>query len=104
VGTKKNTVREFRTITGDDVRSTQHRTVVTFEKSLLGGHLKTVASELLHNPLGTVFVSLAVHRTGTEVALLLTEGVGTVGTEGRANRVSDGRVGVGGLLAKTAGE
>ena len=102
VGADEDAVSEFWTITGDDVRGSEHGAVVTFEQGLLGGDTHAIGFELLHDPRTTIFVSLTVHRTRAKVALGLAEGVGTVCTEGRAYGLGrDGIVARRCLLAET---
>ena len=64
------------------------------------GH--TIRLKFLDNPLLTVIMCLAVHRTRTEVTLLLTELVGTIGTKRRTYGLHRDAV-VGGLLAEATG-
>ena len=103
VGTEQDTVGEFRTVAGDDVRSPKYRAIIALEQSVLGYHLQPITGELLHDPLTTVFVGLAVHRARTEVALLLTKGISAVGTEGGTHRLQGNIIRVCRLLAKTTG-
>ena len=104
VGADEDAVSEFWTITGDDVRGSEHGAVVAFEQGLLGGDTHAIGLELLHDPCATVVVGLAVHGARAKVALGLAEGVGTVCTEGRAYGLGrDGVVVRRRLLAEAAG-
>ena len=102
MGTNKDTISEFRTIAGDDIRRAQHRTVVALEQSLLGRHLQPITGELLHDPSTTIIVGLTVHRTRAKVALLLTKSIGTISTESRTYWLHGNSLSRRSLLAQTA--
>jgi hypothetical protein len=70
---------------------------------MLLGDRQTVTRELRGYPTGALLMGVAVHHTGPEVALLLTEGIGTIGTEHRTHGLESRRIIVRGrLLAKPA--
>ena len=72
MGTEQNTIGYFWFKAGDDVGTLQNRTVVPLQVCLLGRYRQTERCKFLCDPFPTSLVGLAVHRTRTEVALLLT--------------------------------
>ena len=95
VGTDEDAVLELGLVAGYDVRALQDGTVVAFEIGLLHSDSETEFLEFRGNPLGTVFMSLTVHRAGAEVALGLTVLQGTIGTESRPDGRRDNGLGGG---------
>ena len=103
MGTDKNTVFEFWTVAGDDVRSTEHRAVITFEECLLGRDCQPETAELIHNPLGAKVMGLAVHRARAEVTLLLAIAIGTICRKSGTYRLHGNTIVVGSLLTQATG-
>ena len=79
----------------------QDRAIVAFQFTFLRHDGHSVSFELVDNPLLTIIMGFTVHGTRTEVALLLTEQIGTVGIESRPYGGLCLRLG-GSLLAETA--
>ena len=73
VGTQHNASRSLRIVVGDDVGVLQYRSIISLQVSLLSFHLAAELLKLLHNPLATLIMCLAIHRARTEIALRLTE-------------------------------
>ena len=86
MGTEQDTVSQVWLIAGDDIGTAQVSTVIAFKSGLLRNDLHAEFLKLTDNPLLTKVVSLTVHGTGTEVALLLAVQKGTVGNEGGPHR------------------
>lgn len=102
MGTKQDTVCLRRQITGDNICALQLSAVEARQRSLLFGNGHSVPLELRDYPPTTLFVGLTVHRTRTEVTLLLTELKSTVGDKGRSYWLNTHRIVIRSLLAKPA--
>ena len=102
MGTKQDAVCLRGQITGDNIRALQLGAVEARQCCLLLGNGHSVLLELRDYPLTTLFVGLAVHRTRTEVTLLLTELEGTVGNKGWSYWLHTHRIVTRSLLAKPA--
>ena len=66
---------------GNDIGTLKNSTVVAFQVGFLKLYLIAVLFELLLNPLGALFVGLAVHNAWPKVALGSAESVGRIGIE-----------------------
>ena len=76
----------------NDIGTVKRCTIVAFEHSLLLNYFHTKDLELIHNPLFTIIMSLAVHGPWTKVALTLAILIGTISTEHRTNRLQRSRL------------
>ena len=101
MGTEQQTIRKFRTVAGGDVGCLQRSAVKATEGGELGGHRKTIGSKLLLDPAATGIVGVAVHDTGSEGTLTLTELIGAISAEHRTDGGHrDGIIADGGLSAQ----
>ena len=79
MGAEEYPCGKLRTILCHDIRSMQHRTVITFQIDLLRHDLASILLEFPNDPIPTSIVSWRVHRTGPEVALRLDKGISRIG-------------------------
>ena len=86
VGAHQQACCHLRFGAGYDVLALQYGAVPTFQVGVLCGHLAAKLLKLVDDPLCTLVVCLAVHRSRTKQTLLLTVGVGRVGVERRSHK------------------